>query len=266
MDKYRIYIDESGTHDYSKSDGIKERYLCLCGIILNCKVTEKDFNPCFYKLKRKYANDVDEELIFHREGIVNKKDCFAKLKNSLIQEEWDRDFLSLYKNIDFYICGIVLDKRSHLDKYKTLAKHPYHYCLDVLLERYVIFLSENTTTYNIAKGDVVAESRGKKEDFALKNEYKVFYEKGTKYIDYKRIQKHLSSKEIKIKPKGKGFWGLELADLLSLAVKLDVLYCYNVISGLDNNFTKVIIDTIQGKYRKDIKTGKIKGCGKKLIK
>jgi len=122
-------------------------------------------------------------------------------------------------------------------------------------------LSENN-----AIGDVIAESRGKKEDYALKDEYKAFYEKGTQFINYKRIQKYLSSKEIKIKPKGKGFWGLGLADLIALAVKLDVLHCYNVISELDNNFTKVIIDTIQGKYRRDINSGKIVGCGKKLIK
>jgi len=261
MDKYRIYIDESGTHNYSKSDSIKKKYLCLCGIILNCEVTEKYFNPYFYKLKKKIANDLDEIPIFHREEIVAKKDCFAKLRDPLIREEWDRDFLSLLNNIDFYICAIVLDKKSHLERYKTFAKHPYHYCLDVLLERYVFFLSENN-----AIGDVIAESRGKKEDYALKDEYKAFYEKGTQFINYKRIQKYLSSKEIKIKPKGKGFWGLGLADLIALAVKLDVLHCYNVISELDNNFTKVIIDTIQGKYRRDINSGKIVGCGKKLIK
>lgn len=266
MGKYRLYIDESGTHHYSKVDSIKQRYLCLCGIILNYEVAERDFIPCFYKLKKKYANDMDEELIFHREEIAGKINHFTKLRDPLIQEEWDRDFLSLYKNQYFYIIGIVLDKKSHLERWKTSAYHPYHYCLKVLLERYVIFLSENTTTGNIARGDVVAESREKKEDYALKDEYKIFYEKGTKYINHRRIQKYLSSKEIKIKSKGTGFWGLELADLLALAVKLDVLHCYNVISELDDNFTKVIINTIQGKYRRDIKTGNIIGCGKKLIK
>lgn len=261
MDKYRIYIDESGTHDYSQSDSIKQRYLCLCGIIINYEVTKKHLNPSFYELKKKIATDSDEMPILHRDDIFNKRGCFAKLKDPLIREEWDRDFLSLLDTIDFCICGIVLDKKNHLKKYKTFAKHPYHYCLDVLLERYVFFLSENN-----AIGDVVAESRGKKEDYALKVEYRAFYEKGTQFINHKRIQKYLSSKEIKIKPKGKGFWGLELADLIALAVKLDVLYYYNVIPELDDNFTKVIIDTIQGKYRRDIKSGKIVGCGKKLIK
>jgi len=260
MNKFRLYIDESGTHHYSNSDDFKGRYLCLCGIILSYEVTKEYFNPCIYKLKKKIANDPDEIPILHREEIINGIGCFARLKDPRVREEWDRDFLSLLYNVDFYICAVVLDKKNHFERYQKHAKHPYHYCLDVLLERYVFYLSENN-----AKGDVVAESRGKKEDCALKDTYKEFYKKGTKFVDSERIQKYLSSKEIKIKPKGKGFWGLELADLLALAVKLDVLYSYNVIPELNDNFNKIIIDTIQKKYRRDINTGKIIGCGKKLI-
>lgn len=71
------------------------------------------------------------------------------------------------KNLDYTLCAVVLDKKSHLERYQKSAFHPYHYCTNVLLERYVFYLQENG-----GRGDVLAEARGKREDHALKEEYK----------------------------------------------------------------------------------------------
>lgn len=59
------------------------------------------------------------------------------------------------------------------------------------------------------------------------------------------------------------FVGLEFADLLSLATKLDTLNCYGKLTDLTDNFCKIVIDNIQTKYRSS--NGKVKGAGKKLI-
>ena len=110
----------------------------------------------------------------------------------------------------------------------------------------------------------MAEARGKKEDQALKEEYHRFYENGTYFCKPTRIRQFLTSKEIKVKPKSKGFVGLEFSDLLSLATKFDILNCYGKIPELTDNFCKTIISKIQGKYRCSA-TGNAKGFGKKLI-
>lgn len=257
--KYRLYIDESGTHDYSKSDDIKYKYLGLLGLIISEEQNIKVLQPILQELKRMFASDPDELPVLHREEIIAKKGAFAKLRDSEIEKKFNERFLSLLRDLDYKICVVVLDKKSHFERYQKAAFHPYHYCLNVLLERYTFYLNEVN-----GKGDVLAEARGKKEDFALKEEYKRFYEGGTYYCKSPQIQQCLTSKEIKIKPKQKMFSGLEFADLLSLAAKLDALHSYKKIPALNDNFCKVIVEHIQNKYRSS-PGGIITGFGKKLI-
>jgi len=259
MKRYRLYIDESGTHNYCISDNIKKKYLCLCGVIIGSEILENELNPYFYKLKQFISNDKDEFPVFHREDIVGGNDCFSRLEEPQIKQEWKNRILWLFNNLEYIICGVVLDKKHHFLMYEKAAKHPYHYCLDVLLERYVFFLSSHG-----AYGDVVAETRGKKEDRALTAVFENFYDNGTWYLDPNKIKRYLSSKRIKIKSKGQGYWGLELADLLALAVKLDILYTHGKLNKLKNNFNLKIIEVIQSKYRKN-NDGKVIGFGKKLI-
>jgi len=258
-EKFRLYIDESGTHNYSTQDDIKSRYLGLTGFIVNEEANIEVLQPKLQELKRMFANDPDELPVLHREEIVNKKGVFARLNDAGFEKEFNEKFLDLIKNLDYRICAVVLDKKSHLERYQKSAFHPYHYCANVLLERYVFFLQENGY-----RGDVLAEARGKKEDHALKEEYKRFYENGTYFCKPAYVQQFLTSKEIKIKPKSKMFVGLEFADLLSLATKLDTLSCYGELTTLDDNFCKVVIESIQDKYRSST-NGKTKGFGKKLI-
>lgn len=257
--KFRLYIDESGTHNYSTRDDIKSRYLGLTGFIISEKANVEILQPKLLELKRMFANDPDELPILHREDIVNKRGVFAKLNDENFEKEFNERFLDLLKNLDYTLCAVVLDKKSHLERYQKSAFHSYHYCTNVLLERYVLFLQENG-----GRGDVLAEARGKKEDYALKEEYNRFYEDGTYFCKAKYIQQFLTSKEIKIKPKSKMFVGLEFTDLLSLATKLDTLNCYGKLPSLTDNFCKVIIEHIQDKYRSST-NGKTIGFGKKLI-
>lgn len=258
--KFRLYIDESGTHDYSVSDDIKHRYLGLTGFIISEKSNIDVLQPRLLELKRIVANDPDELPVLHREDIINKRGAFSKLNDGATEHLFNESFLSLLRDMEYTICVVVLDKKTHLERYQKSAFHPYHYCMNVLLERYMFYLQENNVM-----GDVLAEARGKKEDHALKKEYGLFYECGTYFCKPSLIQQFLTSKEIKVKPKSKMFVGLEFADLLSLATKLDTLNCYGAIPTLTDNFCKIIIDNIQGKYRSS-PTGTTKGFGKKLIR
>lgn len=258
--KFRLYIDESGTHNYSTVDDIKHRYLSLTGFIISEKSNIETLQPRLLELKRIVANDPDELPVLHREDIINKRGVFSKLNDTVVEEQFNEVFLSILKDMEYAICVVVLDKKTHLERYQKSAFHPYHYCMNVLLERYTFYLQENGV-----KGDVLAEARGKKEDQALKEEYKRFYEDGTYFCKSHSIQQFLTSKEIKIKPKSKMFVGLEFTDLISLATKLDTLNCYGALPALTDNFCKIIIDNIQNKYRSS-PNGITKGFGKKLIK
>ncbi len=257
--KYRLYVDESGTQNYSDNDDIKHKYLGLTGIIISEKENVEVLQPGLRELKRIVASDPDELPILHRDEIINKKGAFSKLNDPGTESAFNEKFLGLLQNLDYTICAVVLDKKSHLQRYQQSASHPYHYCMNVLLERYAFCLEEKG-----GKGDVLAEARGKSEDRALKEAYELFYEKGTYFRKGPYIQQFLTSKEIKIKPKTKMLAGLEFADLVSLATKLDVLHSYGKLPDLTDNFCKTVIDNIQNKYRCSPK-GKAMGYGKKLI-
>ncbi len=257
--KFRFYIDESGTHNYCARNDIKSRYLGLTGIIISEKANIEILQPKIMELKRMFSNDPDELPVLHREDIVNKRGVFSKLNDSDFEKEFNEKFLDLVNNLDYKICAVVLDKKSHLERYQNSAFHPYHYCTNVLLERYTFYLQDNGS-----RGDVMAEARGKKEDHALKEEYSRFYEEGTHFFNPKHIQQFLTSREIKVKPKSKMFVGLEFADLLSLATKLDTLESYGQIPDLNDNFCKTIVQDVQAKYRSS-DNGQTKGFGKKFI-
>lgn len=256
---YRLYIDESGNHNYSSSPDIGHKYLGLTGVIVDVETYEKDFQPRIQAMKKLFSTDPDDLPILHREDIINKTGDFTKLNDPETEKQFNSILMSLLKDVDYHISAVVIDKAAHFKKYQTAAMHPYHYCLTTMLERYVHFLEVR------GRGDVLSESRGTKEDMSLKEAYQHFYNFGTNFRTPASLQQFLTSKEIKIKSKQKAVAGLELADLLSLPTKLDVLRDNKLLPALTENFTKRIIDEIQPKYCVGNSNHHVRGYGKKLL-
>lgn len=67
-----------------------------------------------------------------------------------------------------------------------------------------------------------------------------------------------------LKPKD-SIAGLELADLIVLASKLDVLLISSKAERINSKFMQQLIPRIQPKYYRNRLTGKISGYGKKMI-
>ena len=139
---YRMYIDESGNHNYSQSDELKSRYLSLTGIVLNSLENAEKLTPYLRELKMIVCNDVDELPVLHQEEIWNKQGVWGKLKQENIRIEFGNRFLEILKEVDFTVFCVVLDKKEHLNKYGNSAMHPYHYALNVILEQYYLFLKK----------------------------------------------------------------------------------------------------------------------------
>lgn len=260
MDKYRLYIDESGTHNYSTKDSIKSRYLGLLGVIIAVDDYQKTVQPRVIGLKKMFSTDPDKLVVLHRDEIVNQQGPFFKLANPDFEKDFNQKLDDLLTNGEYVLCAVVLDKKAHLNRYKTAALHPYHYCLNVVLERYVFFLDEVDGV-----GDVMSEARGKVEDTALRGAFKNFYDNGTYYCKADRVQKRLSSKDIKLRTKKDTTEGLELSDLLVLASKLYILFIYGKIVNLTDNYCKKIMSKMIAKFRRNKINGRIKGYGLKLI-
>ena len=101
---------------------------------------------------------------------------------------------------------MCLDKKKHKETYTTWRYDPYHYCLAVLLERFAYFLGREG-----AQGDVMAESRGGKEDMRLKQSFTRLWEQGTPYVEPKQFQERFTSKQLKVKTKSNNIAGCKFA-------------------------------------------------------
>jgi len=135
-------------------------------------------NPSLEAIKKKYfEQDPDESIIFHRKELVYKKPPFSLLKNKEIETAFNIEFIELINKLDFVIISILMDKKEHNEKYPTWKYNPYHYCMEIIVEQYFFFLKNKQ-----AKGDLMFEGRGGKEDIRLKESFSPIFESGTHYI------------------------------------------------------------------------------------
>ena len=94
------------------------------------------------------------------------------MKNEKLEDAFNKDILEYFSKMNYVLITVVIDKKYHKDKYGDSAMHPYHYCVNAMLERYCGFLKINKKY-----GDVLVESRGGIEDKLLKESYSNLYEK-----------------------------------------------------------------------------------------
>lgn len=209
--KYRMYIDEVGNSDLEASDDPNHRYLSLTGIILNLDYVSSIVYPEIERLKREYfGSHPDEPIILHRKKILNKKHPFGILRKETIEKTFNNKLLGLIKDFDYVVLTTTIDKAEHKRRYQTWRFDPYHYCLTVLVERFVMWLRREGVV-----GDVLAESRGGKEDIRLKDSFEKLYLRGIEFISPNQLAEALTSAQLKIKPKSNNISGLQLADLLA---------------------------------------------------
>ena len=259
--RFRLYIDESGDHTYHHLEAPEKRYLGLIGCFFNFE-QYPSFREGLENLKRKhFSYDPDFPLILHRKELINRKGPFGRLLDPEVEKSFNQDFLNLLKRSDFRIIAVVIDKKSHIERYEEAAFHPYHYCVASLLERYCGYLN-----FMNAAGDVLAESRGGNEDKQLKQAFIRIYNEGTLWREAEFFQQALTSKEIKLKPKSANIAGLQLADLLAYPIKQDILVEEKRISDPGDVFGKKICRVVTRKYNKHLYQGRVRGYGGIFLK
>jgi len=256
--RYRLYLDESGDHTTTDPINIGKRYLGLVGVAIQQDEKYRTFSDALDEFRREHFGE--DPPVLHREEIINRSGDFAVLRDNVAREKFDDGLLDLFSSTKCWIVAVVVDKHEHgKARYRKLT-HPYHYGLHALLERYCGFLK----LYN-ATGDVMAESRGKVEDMALKSAYTNVYHRGTNYLKRDVCQCTLSSREIKIKPKQAGVSGLQLADILAHPLTRDVLVSYKRLNEHGGWYCKKIVEIAAKKYNKQIYNGRINGYGRVFL-
>lgn len=242
-------------------DNPNQRFLALTGVILESDYNLYTVQPEMDVIKRKFfQHDPDEPVIFHRKEIVNHRPPFIVLRNQEIKESFNDALLSVLRDWKYNVVTVVIDKKAHRDQYSIWHYQPYHYCLAVMLERFILFLH-----YQGVSGDVMVESRGGLEDRRLKDSYKKLFESGTDKISAKLWQECLTSKELKVKPKSSNITGLQLADLIAHPSCREILLDNKLIRDSRKTFGDKISAILRADKYLRSSQGKIEGYGKKLL-
>jgi hypothetical protein len=203
--KHRLYIDEVGNSDLRASLNPNHRYLSLTGVIVTLAHVDEALHPQLEDLKRRYfGSHPDDPVILHRKDLVNKRGPFAVLQDPETHEAFDAELLALVRDIEYIVITAVIDKLDHLNRYHAWRYDPYHYCLMILMERYAMWLDGAGE-----RGDVMAESRGKKDDLRLKAEFQRIFGSGTGNVAHSEFVARLTSSQLKVKPKSANVAGLE---------------------------------------------------------
>ena len=165
--KYRMYVDEVGNADLEGSDDPNNRFLSLTGIVSDLNHVDVAIYPELELLKKEFfASHPDDPAILHRKEMLNGTGAFTALKNENVRNEFNEKLIGLLAQWQYVVITVCIDKKAHRDAYTIWRYDPYHYCLAILLEKYVLFLQRINST-----GDVMAESRGGKEISVLKSHF-----------------------------------------------------------------------------------------------
>lgn len=260
MPKYRMYVDEVGNPDLGASLDPNHRYLSLTGVMLDLEYVATTVFPALEDLKQRYfGSHPDNPVILHRKEMVNKKPPFDALQAADVQAAFDEDLLELFRRLSFVVITVVIDKLEHRERYKVWRFDPYHYCLMVLVERFVLWLQARD-----AVGDVMAESRGGKEDTRLKASFERAFEHGSDFVSPEILATRLTSRQLKVKAKSNNIAGLQLADLIAYpSYRATVARHHKEV--LATNFGGRIATILEeSKYHRSPQ-GKIDGWGRKWL-
>jgi len=211
MRRFRMFIDDTGEVDNAATNQPERRFASITGVIFDLDYYHNVFDASFRKVKFTQFGDTirGRPPILHRRALIDASGAFACLQNAEVRAQWDARCLDMYRRADYQVVTTCVDKVAFYYHHPDWSGEIYSMLVQNAIERYWYFLRAHDGI-----GDVVAESIGK-PDLALKARYATAYENGTDHISAENIQKRLTSKEIKIKPKSDDISGLQMADLLA---------------------------------------------------
>lgn len=256
-----MYVDEVGQEAMRVFETDHQRYLSLTGVIMRVDYAGGEFIERMEDLKSEYFDDhhPDDPVVFHRSEMVRRKGPFSILSDDNVSEEFNTELLKLIADSRFIATTVGIDKESHKSHYSDPA-HPYHYLLELMLERYVKFLETKGT-----RGDIYFESRGAKKDQKLQDELVALRKGGNANISARSLEKRLCTDGLVFKRGDQNVAGLQLADIIAFP-SLRHLVCTDQQKELDVGMTSQIVKIlVDEKYRRS-PGGLIQGYGTKWLK
>ncbi|HIT18435.1 MAG TPA: DUF3800 domain-containing protein [Candidatus Fimivivens faecavium] len=255
----RMYVDENGNYNLREDlSNDSNRYLCLTGVVMRIEAHDL-LTQQLDDLKTKYFGSKD--VILHRREIISAKPPFEALKDNDTRLNYNADILRIISELRYGVISIVIDKKALVDKYTLLrAQDPYALALEYLMQRYQYWMQDYSQRHGAIIGDIVAESRGGREDRITKDTYRLIYD-GKGYNRLNDASQYYSSKEIKLRKKKANIAGLQFVDLISHPARRYILSQNHLAHNLKpTSFEQTVVEIlVKEKFRRH--NGKIDGYG-----
>jgi len=209
---YRLYVDEVGTDDMTNLDDDNHRYLSLTGVAMEVRHARDELTPkCDWIKANVFDQDPDDPIIFHRYDIRGKRKQFCVLRDPKKLDLFDRAIMRVLSGTEYKVITALVDKKALAAKEEWRNKHPYHFLMEILIEKYVQLLERKQSS-----GDVMPEGRKGKKDTALKKAFLDVCDSGTYYVSKDRFSARLTTiKNLKFRYKRDNIAGQQLCDLLA---------------------------------------------------
>jgi Protein of unknown function (DUF3800) len=218
MARYRLYLDEVGNDDIGNVADDRYRYLSLTGVIIQHDYARDVAGPRLEELKREiFCQDPDEAVILHRKDIFQRKGIFGKLNDIALCARFDAAIISYLTEIDYVVITVFIDKKGMMNQTHWNNKHPYHYLMEILVEKYVQWLERHN-----GDGDVMPEMRRGKKDAALQKAFNYVQRWGSYYVNSTRVRARLPGNKLKFRAKYENISGLQICDLLAHPSHMDI--------------------------------------------
>lgn len=257
---YRLYVDEVGTDDLTNLDAETSRYMSLTGVAMEVKHSREYLTPSLNWIKEQVLeHDPDEPIILHRSDIIKRKKGFWKLNCPVKRDLFDRAIMRLIENTEYSVITVLVDKKALMKKTEWREKHPYHYPMKIMAEKYVQFLERKES-----RGDIWPEGRRGKKDTALQAAFSEFYSNGTYYVPKARFHARLTSEKLKFRYKQNNISGQQLCDLVAHPSHVGIRNVRDsavIVPAFD---AKILSVLRQSKYDRSI-TGVVNGFGLKTF-
>ncbi|EXL04947.1 hypothetical protein BG36_09000 [Aquamicrobium defluvii] len=208
---YRLFLDEVGVEVVKRLHRDNFRYLSLTGVVMKLSHARDYLEPAFDRIKADiFDQDPDDPICFHRTDIRGRKGPFECLKHESNRDEFDRRILQVMSDAEYRVITVFIDKQWMVAQAHWEQTHPYHYLMEIMVEKYAQFLRRMSSI-----GDIMPEARGNAQDQALQAEFDRCQRSGTRYVDAREICQRIKAPSLKFRTKKNNSAGLQLCDLVA---------------------------------------------------
>ena len=253
---FDLSLDESGTHGPSKSQA--DRYLTIAGVLMRRHAVPA-FHSHLTEIKREFIPASSGVVNLHWVEVEKRRGPFACLSDSELRHKFNLAIVGWIGRYQYHLFSVAIDKHGHDFRYGCRAWHPYHYAVEVLMERVCLFLKRRGR----AEAIISAESRGSRNDDLLASAWQRALVCGKEFTPAEDFAAAFPNEQIYFKNKGDDDPGIQLADVVAVHAKASTLVDAGLKKQQANALRRRVAQKLEPRY--DSYRGEVRGCGRKLL-